>query len=681
MNPNLHRVIGIDLGTTYCVVSAYDTFQRCAVVLQDPATPDEPTVPSVVGLHPQVKKVWVGWPAKRNLPNDPRNTVIEAKREMGELFRPDTLARYGGIGQVGQPVRLSFAGGMFLPQEVSAFTLMMMKEIAEAAIGDEVRDAVITVPAYFKAIQRQATEEAALMAGLYPRLLLAEPTAAAICYGVDQQENERKRYLVYDLGGGTFDVSIIEVEGQAINVIATSGNSRLGGGDFDDQITLWALEELKKQYQLDLGSNPQARARVKFLAESAKKRLSSTASDTLNLQELDPQKAPTLVLTREVFLQRIEPLLKKSIDYVNEALLQAEAKGVRRADIDAILLVGGSSKIPKVKELLLRYFDRDESFVLSELDADLVVARGAALMAKQFAPTPPPFDVMTFLDTRKKSQALKMNTGDDDKIEVELITEHSLGLAVHDDRAGERIDHIVKRGTNIPTKVNKAGYTNGGMTDYIPVRVFQGESEKVQENTLIGTVQIGPMEPKPAGEHQFEVEYNLDRNGMLTVTINHVNEGRKYQGQIQTQTAVGGNQLANRAEVLKQMYGGRTLPGLAASTPTPAAATPTTPAPVPPPDLAPEPAAPPAAVETPAAPAVPTPAPASSAAGLPQATVAVPEQFSRIVRRAERYLLTKTDPKLREAYVDFIEALNGGASAGKLEVFAEDLEDAFKAAP
>jgi hypothetical protein len=314
---------------------------------------------------------------------------------------------------------------------------------------------------------------------------------------------------------------------------------------------------------------------------------------------------------------------------------------------------------------------------------------------------------MTFLDTRKRSQALKINTGDDDKIEVELITEHSLGLAVQD-RDGERIDHIVVRGTNIPTKVTKGGYSNGGMTDYIPVRVYQGESPRVQENTLVGTVQIGPMEPKPAGEHQFEVEYVLDRNGLLTVTINHLNEGRRYQGQIQTQTAVGGNQMANRREVLKQMYGGSMLPGLTEGPAQPMTAVPpptvspdplpaTTPvSPVPPsseaapvtPAPAPVPppsAVPPPAVETPAPPptpvSVPAPAPVSSAAVLPQATVPVPEQYSRIVRRAERYLLTKTDRNLLDAYSEFVTALNRGASPEKLEVFAEDLEDAFKAAP
>jgi len=712
MNPNLHRVIGVDLGTTYSVVAAWNHHTLQAEVIQDQSYLDDPTTPSVIGLHPHLKKVWCGWDAKRNLPNDdPRNTIIEIKREMGELFRYDTLSKFGGGGKVGEPVKVSFAGGVFLPQEISAFTLMKMKEIAEDEIGEEIRDAVITVPAYFKEIQRKATEEAALLAGLYPRLLIAEPTAAAICYGVDQQESERKRYVVYDLGGGTFDVSIIEVLGQEITVLATSGNSRLGGGDFDDQIVLWAIEQLKMQYQLDYSTNPMVRAQIKFIAELAKRNLSKAASTTLNLQQLNAQKAPTLTLTREVFLQRIEPFLKKSIDYVNEALQLAKGKGVEREDIDAVLLVGGSSKIPKVKELLLDTFNKDESFVRSELDPDLVVARGAAVMARNFAPTAPPFEISTFLDQRKKSEALKVSTDVSDKIEVGLITEHSLGLLTENDRGEVKVDKIVPRGENIPTEKTRGGYVNGGMTEYIPVHVFQGESEKPLENTQIGTVQIGPMEPKPAGEHRFEVTYALDDNGLLTVTIHHINEGKKYQGQFQSQTAVGGDQLAIRRETLKNMYGIK-MPQIKKG---PVMAPPQPVAPVGQPVSVAQPAAVGSTTRSDGAhrampqPIVPqvtvpsvmetvgiapnldqqssAPMPTQKADNinggviLPEPKGEVPVRFARVVTRTKRYFLTKSDQDLYDAYADFISAVNDGQPEAKLEIYAQDLDDAFKKAP
>ena len=248
----MHKVIGIDLGTTYSAAAAYDPEQMSSVLLPDKDDKSGIT-PSVIGLR--AGRAMVGWEAKRNGPADPRNTVTEIKREMGELFKPATLGRFNAHSQwrEGDPVHVLFNGIWMLPQELSAVILMRMKSIAEDTLG-EIRDAVITVPAYFTSNQKKATEDAALMAGLYPRQLIPEPTAAAICYGLDRMDPNPHTYLVYDLGGGTFDVSIIHVKESDIQVIATSGDHRLGGGDFDDAITHWSLEEAGSRASTSAGT-------------------------------------------------------------------------------------------------------------------------------------------------------------------------------------------------------------------------------------------------------------------------------------------------------------------------------------------------------------------------------------------------------------------------------------------
>ncbi len=252
----MHKVIGIDLGTTYSAVAAYDPKEMTSVLLPDDDDKSGIT-PSVIGLN--AGKAIVGWLAKRNAPADPRNTIIEIKREMGELFTPATLDKYNARSRWrvdpeypkstkdSDPVHVLFNDVWMLPQEISALILMRMKAIAEKKLGEEIRDAVITVPAYFTSNQKKATEDAALMAGLYPRQLIPEPTAAAICYGLDKIDPVPHTYLVYDLGGGTFDVSIIRVKESDVQVIATSGDPRLGGADFDEAITVWALDEAKKR--------------------------------------------------------------------------------------------------------------------------------------------------------------------------------------------------------------------------------------------------------------------------------------------------------------------------------------------------------------------------------------------------------------------------------------------------
>ena len=714
MNPSVsqrskHLVVGIDLGTTYSAVSAYNTFSETAEILANTREGKAQTVPSVVSLA--AGRVIVGDAAQRTLAFDPTNTVIEIKREMGESFRPDTLVKFGGDqagfraadpqnGIDGDPVRVLFAGQWMLPQDISAFVLMKMKQIAEDELGEEVRDAVITVPAYFTEKQRKATEEAALMAGLYPRQLIPEPTAAAICYGVDRAEQTRKVYLIYDLGGGTFDVSIISVEGTKIDVIATSGDPRLGGGDIDDLITNWAVEQLRSAHRLDVGGVPQRKSIIKYYAEKLKRQLSAFPSAKMTLPELRPENPPTLELTRADFEKMIDPLLGKSLNYVDAALKQAEQKGgLRREDINAILLVGGSSKMPRVKAKLLEYFGKDDSFVRADCDPDAVVARGAALLALKFQPSPAPFDI-----SRKTTGGLNTTTAGDE-LDVQLITEHSLGLAVQNN-----IFHKINdQGSRNPIAVKHDNITNGGPYRTVDVRVYQGEGQFVFENTLIGTLELGPMEEKPEGFHRFHVTFSLDPNGLLKTKVDHINEGKAYEGKFEQKTGVGGAEKMRltRDSLLKMWTG--VNPQYAPPTPAggkppappvptaPAAAAPPAPSapmgpgvPVPPAPPAPSvpgapavaaapiPPAPPAPV-APAAPPAPVPAaaPPPLASPILAATREVPEAYKSILRRSEKFQLRTPNEKLQAAHNALIAAINAGRTGTELDDLYDDLETAF----
>ena len=683
MNNKLHKVIGIDLGTTYSAVAAYNTYSEQAEIIGNPESDNPETTASVVSLEPMLRKVIVGSAAKRNLALDPQNTIIEIKREMGEEYRPETLIKYRAQGtfNVKDPLKVQFAGQWMRPQEISAFTLMKMKEVAEREIGEEVRDAVVTVPAYFTEKQKKATEEAALLAGLYPRQLIPEPTAAAICYGVDKNEAGKKTYLVYDLGGGTFDVSIIQVDGGKLDVIATSGDPRLGGADFDEAILQWALAELRGR-GIDVGEDLPLRLRIRERAEAVKIALSYNETAKLDLFFLKNPLLTNLELSRATFLGLIDGLLRKSLNYVEIAINDASTKkGVERSQIDAILLVGGSSKIPKVKSMLLDYFGKDDSFVRGDLNPDTVVARGAAIMAHRFGVTPGPFDV------KRRKEATLVNTDATEVQDIQLITEHSLGVGVQNNACVR----IVEQGTNIPVDVKRGGFTNPDMAERIIVPVFQGEGKSQYENTLIGSLEIGPMEAKPANFHQFEVTFKLDNNGLLTMMVHHLNAQKTYEAKFDQKTGVGGDEaLMSLHDKLLGMY----ARSAAQISPSSAPAVPPPPPPPPPagvssgvasrPNEAEQaPAVPAPAAEATAAPAAPQeqPAPAPAAppapSGVMEPAQPVPEQFKQIVRRAHKQLLREPDAGLLEAWKAFVTALNAGQSEVQLEELGDALADAF----
>ncbi|KOV86289.1 Hsp70 family protein [Nocardia sp. NRRL S-836] len=521
--PNLHRVVGIDLGTTYSAIAVFDTDEDTAVIVPD-RTFDPPvdTTPSVVGFDPSAGAVIVGAAAKQamSLPGRGRETIIEIKREMGALFSEETLRLFGAKGtsfRVDDPLRVRLHGEWLRPQEVSALVLMRVKEIAERELGHGVHDAVVTVPAYFTERQKKATEEAALLAGLHPRQLIPEPTAAAIAYGVDRAEEESKIYLVFDLGGGTFDVSIIETEDRQITVLATAGDARLGGGDFDAAIAKWLNDKLGR-------SSPSEDERMQALAaaEKAKRELSLHESTTI---DLGGEMAP-VELDRATFKSLIKPTLDRSLRKVLEALEMAKGGPDQPPlDVDAVLLVGGSTRIPLVRKMLVDHFEKDDDFVRADGDPDTLVARGAAILASRF-------EASDSFDLNRRPTAERQSDADD--FEIRLITEHTLGVGVQDDR----FDPLIERGAKIPTRKEKR-YTNQKDSENVEVPIYQGESAMVFDNTRVGTIVLDKIEPREAGHHQFDITFKLDVNGLLEVKVFHANAGREYEATFRQSTSIG----------------------------------------------------------------------------------------------------------------------------------------------
>ncbi|MET7688622.1 Hsp70 family protein [Streptomyces sp. NPDC005483] len=643
MDDQLHRVVGIDLGTTYSAVAAYHPDDLAPQILADPEREGNAAVatPSVVRLDAATGALVVGHDAKNAIrAGGPAadDTIVEIKREMGAVFTGELLEHFGakGVHKEGDPVRVRLGGEWLRPQEISALVLMQMKRIAERSLGGEIHDAVVTVPAYFMERQKKATEEAALLAGLYPRQLIPEPTAAAIAYGVDRAESERQVYLVFDLGGGTFDVSIIETRDDQIEVIATAGDQRLGGGDFDDAIARWIVAELGDALPKDT-----ERLRIKAAAEAAKRELSLRSTTTVDIGE----GIPTLELDRATFEREIQPILQRSLHQVDEALRFArQKKGVQPEDVHAVLLVGGSTRIPRVRQMLLDHFDQDEGFVRGDANPDTLVARGAALVANRFEPSPA-FD----LATRPTAE----RSADEQDYTVTLITEHTLGVGVQQGR----FNQLIERGTKIPARQVKT-YTNPEQADRIEAAIYQGEGDYVYDNTLIGTIHLDDIEPRPEGYHQFEVEFSLDVNGLLGVQVTHTNTGREYQATFDQSTTIGKvDELDERRTALVELF-------THGSAPRPASRQPASPAPeftIPDPVAVPEP--------------VTVPAPVS--APLPDIDPAdVPAEYRRLVKKALR---TARDgqprPALGEALGAFVAAVGSGADEDTLDELADRLED------
>jgi molecular chaperone DnaK len=654
-----HKVIGIDLGTTYSAVSVWDSDKQEIVVI--PSATGSNSVPSVVGLDPE-GKVIVGAQAQNNLIMDAANTIIEVKREMGEYVpRPNAQP-----GDPGDPKKIHFRGHDYLPQEISAFILMELKQQAEHYIGEPIHDAVITVPAYFKEPQKGATADAAAMARLNLKRLLNEPTAGAVCFGADKVRDGRKHvYAVYDLGGGTFDVSIIEVSEGNVSVVGTGGNSRLGGGDFDDRITGYVMEQIKTKHGVDLSQDPIIWARIKREAEMRKRELSSATSAMLNLPFLTPQLSVNIPISRATFESLIDDLLKSSLECLDEAIDSAyKSNGIERDEIEQVLLVGGSTRIRCIKKLLADHMGMEEKDVRSDINPDEVVSRGAAIVAREYNPSES-YEGKEVVIEMVAAPGIEMAAPAHPGLVLQDVTSHTLGILVNQ----ADFFPIIPKESRIPAEKIQDGFTNGGSAMEIPVMIFQGEDPVAFNNTLIGKLPLILPEAREQGYYKFEVTFALNNDGLLSVTVKETKLQKLWAAQIQCNVRATKEQINSSAQHLKEV--------MASGDPQDNGAAKASGLPKPPvAGTLPRPPAPPRPTSS-AQPA--TPVAVSVAPEIPSPPADMPDQFKSIARRSFKLVsqlpASEKREKLFTAYMKFVDAVQ--AKSPELEELGDALDDTY----
>lgn len=499
-----HRVIGIDLGTTFSAVAAYHFGKGEVRIL--PNRQNEPTTPSVVYIAPD-GRVSVGKAAREKLARDPNRVIFESKRLMGEMVD-------------GRKAMARGAGHDIDPEVIAAYILKELKACAEKAIGEPVHDVVITVPARFKEPQKNATREAAKIAKLNPRLIINEPTAAAVAYGLDT--GEPQTFVVFDFGGGTFDVSVVRIlDEQTVEILGTGGDPHLGGGDIDQAIVDWVLAKMKAQFGRDFRTNARLIGRLRLKAEQVKINLcNEKQTQDFFLESPDPDiEEISYALTMPEFEAMLVPLIERAMNEVDVALESAKAgHDLTREDVDAFILVGGSSRLPQVAAALKARFNKP---VKSDLNPDEIVAMGAARMAMNFEPSvgvelrddaelkfdptaPPPPDELT--DTHIKD-----------------VVSHTLGIGLKDDV----YDALIPKDHIIPHRVVRKGYStaeDNQTSIYVPV--YQGDNPKGSQNFKLGEVVIGGLMPMPKGQHQFQITFALDADGIFFGEILHQQTGQ-----------------------------------------------------------------------------------------------------------------------------------------------------------
>jgi molecular chaperone DnaK len=500
-----HKVIGIDLGTTFSVVAVYVLGKSEVLVIPNPL--NQRTTPSIVyiGKNGQIS---VGDAARQKIARDPEGVVIEAKRLMGE--------REPGGGK--QMIR---AGGReFEPEFISACILRELKGYAEKYIGEPIHDAVITVPAYFKEPQKNATREAARLARLNPRLIVNEPTAAAVAYGLD--EDEDSTFIVYDFGGGTFDVSIVRVKnGREFDILGTGGDSNLGGGDIDRLIIDWALANMRRDFGQDFSGDAKLVGRLRIEAERLKINLcSQNAEQELFLE--NPTKGVEQIqyyLGSREFKKLLEPILERTAREVEVAMESAAKQhSLSFDDVDAFVLVGGSSKIPYVREMLAEKFKKP---IKSDLNPDEIVAIGAARLAVDYPPSKGAElneDAVLLLDKEAPAPEGIIDT------QIKDVVSHTLGIGLKNDV----YDPLIEKDKYIPHKVTRKGYTtaeDNQTSIFIPV--YQGDNPKASLNYQLGEAVIDGLTPAPVGTHRFEVTFALDADGIFFGEVFHQQSGER----------------------------------------------------------------------------------------------------------------------------------------------------------
>jgi len=530
-----HRVIGIDLGTTYSVVAAYNFDKQDVLVI--PNRQNERTTPSVVYVSPK-REVVVGKAAKKKLAQDPAGVIFQVKRMMGENAT--------GSGKV----MASAAGQEFDPEFISAHILKELKACAEKMLGEPVHDAVITVPAYFRESQKNATREAAKLARLNPRLIMNEPTAAAVAYGLES--GEPQTFVVYDLGGGTFDVSVVRIENEkTVEVLGTGGNARLGGGDIDQKIIAWLLAKMQAEHGKDFSTDTKLLGKLRLLAEEVKVDLcnqSAAQEIVLDAPTADIEQI-SYSLSVEEFDAMCRPLLERTMAEVDVALKSAKDQhDLELADIDAFILVGGSSKIPAVAKLLA---ERYKKTIKSNLNPDEIVAIGAARMALNYDPSLGA-EILDGVELKiDKSGAVPAAVANTN---IKDVVSHTMGVGL----AGDIYDPLIPKDHVIPHKVVRSGYvTSEDNQTSIVVPVYQGDHAQGSANTKLGAVVIDGLSPEPRGTHRFEITFALNADGIFHGEIKHLQSGKVTPIKLKRE---GGHTEKRRIDLAEMVSQGMIVP-------------------------------------------------------------------------------------------------------------------------